>query len=104
MIFLGGIVRLLFWIILVSWGLRLLGRIFSGGIRVGTATERQASDASGSVPQVSQRKLVRDPICGVHVAEVLAIPLRENGELLYFCSSTCRDKFLANTRKMAANG
>jgi hypothetical protein len=47
------------------------------------------------------------------VAEVLAIPLREGGELLHFCSIACRDEYLlanagknndANTKKIAATG
>jgi len=58
------------------------------------------------------RRLVRDPVCGAHVAEVLAIPLREGDELLHFCSVACRDNYLlaagkskdANTKKIAANG
>jgi len=59
------------------------------------------------------RRLVRDPACGAHVAEVLAIPLREGGELLHFCSIACRDEYLhanagknndANTKKIAATG
>ena len=49
------------------------------------------------------RLLVRDPVCGVHIAEVLAIPLRENGELLHFCSLSCRDAYLNSSRKLAAN-
>jgi YHS domain-containing protein len=49
---------------------------------------------------------VRDPVCGMHVAEVLAVPLRESGELVHFCSTACRDKYLSEsgTRRMAANG
>lgn len=43
-------------------------------------------------------------MCGMHVAEVLALPLRQDGELVHFCSATCRDKYLIETRKMAANG
>jgi YHS domain-containing protein len=55
------------------------------------------------------RRLVRDPVCGAHVAEVLAIPLREGGEVLHFCSIACRDEHLRasaakNTKKIAANG
>jgi hypothetical protein len=52
------------------------------------------------------RRLVRDPVCGVHVAEVLAIPLREGGEVVHFCSKACRDKYAAsaNPQKFAANG
>jgi YHS domain-containing protein len=40
----------------------------------------------------------------MHLAEVLAIPVRENGELIYFCSAECRDKFLGAEKKAAAGG
>jgi hypothetical protein len=39
----------------------------------------------------------------VHVAEKRAIPLRENGELLHFCSLACRDAYLNSSHKLAAN-
>jgi YHS domain-containing protein len=53
---------------------------------------------------VAARRLVRDPVCGMHVAEVLAVPLRESGELVHFCSTACRDKYVNSTQRMAANG
>jgi YHS domain-containing protein len=58
------------------------------------------------VPQggLAARRLVRDPVCGTHVAEVLAIPLREGGELVHFCSAACRDKYVNDTQRLAANG
>jgi ribosomal protein L24E len=40
----------------------------------------------------------------MHIAEVLALPLRQDGELLHFCSTACRDKYVSETRKIAANG
>jgi hypothetical protein len=40
----------------------------------------------------------------MHVAEVLAVPLRESGELVHFCSVACRDKYVNGTQRMAANG
>ena len=49
------------------------------------------------------RKLVRDPVCGMHIAEGLALPLRQGSEILHFCSAECRDKYLSETRKFAAN-
>jgi YHS domain-containing protein len=52
----------------------------------------------------NSRRLVHDPVCGMHLAEVLAIPLRENGELIYFCSAECRNKFLGADKKTAAAG
>jgi YHS domain-containing protein len=50
------------------------------------------------------RRLVRDPICGMHVDETLSIPFRDEGELLYFCSLACRDAYTESTKKFAANG
>jgi YHS domain-containing protein len=49
------------------------------------------------------RLLVRDPVCGVHIAEVRAIPLRENGAVLHFCSLACRDAYINSSHKLAAN-
>jgi hypothetical protein len=40
----------------------------------------------------------------MHVDETLAIPLREGGELVHFCSLACRDAYLGSTKKLAANG
>ena len=69
--------------------------------------------AGGTEAAGMARRLVRDPVCGAHVAEVLAIPLREGGDLLHFCSIVCRDEYLlanvgknkdANTKKIAATG
>ena len=41
---------------------------------------------------------MRDPVCGMHVAEVLSIPLREGGELVHFCSPACRDEYVNVTQ------
>jgi YHS domain-containing protein len=78
------------------------------------AAPREGVDVAGNSEAVGMaRRLVRDPVCGAHVAEVLAIPLREGGDLLHFCSTACRDEYLvanagkskdANTKKIAANG
>jgi hypothetical protein len=40
----------------------------------------------------------------MHVAEGLAVPLREGTEILHFCSAACRDKYLSGTKRLAANG
>ncbi len=56
------------------------------------------------VPQETlSRKLVRDPVCGMHMAETIAIPLRNGGDLIHFCSTECRDKYLSGSQKLAAN-
>jgi YHS domain-containing protein len=103
--FLARIVRFLFWLLVVSWGLRLLRRIVGGMLRKENASGPQSTDASAGIPApATARRLVRDPVCGLHVDETLSIPFREGGELLHFCSPACRDAYAVSTRKFAANG
>ena len=105
MYFLVRIVRFLFWLLIVSWGLRLLRRIVGGMLRDQTAPAPQTADDDAGIPApVSARRLVRDPVCGMHVDETLSIPLREGGQLFHFCSPACRDAHAVSTRKFAANG
>jgi YHS domain-containing protein len=77
-----------------------------GGGRTGTPPQGQGADVSGTSEATGMaRRLVRDPVCGVHVAEVMSIPLREGGETLHFCSIACRDEYMRRTeKKIAANG
>jgi YHS domain-containing protein len=99
MTFLLRIARFLFWLLVASWATWLLQR-FLGRIL------RNAS-AAGSAPEGGRqlgRRLVRDPVCGVHVDETLSIPFRHESALLHFCSPACRDAYAESSRKFAANG
>ncbi len=105
--FLAGIVRFLFWVILLTWSMRLLGRLFTWILRgtVAAPPENHSAAESGTTNSAAgARRLVRDPVCGVHVAEVLAIPLREGAEVQHFCSVACRDQYVGSRKKIAANG
>jgi hypothetical protein len=112
--FLGRAMRFLFWLLVVSWSVALLRRLVAWMLR-GAMPAQTENDAAGSAAGpgagaddaqggLSARRLVRDPVCGTHVAEVLAIPLREGGELVHFCSAACRDKYVSGAQRMAANG
>ncbi len=112
--FLVRIFKFLFWVLIVSWSVALLRRVLAWMLR-GAMPAQTEQDAAGSSAGagvgagdaqngVAARRLVRDPICGMHVAEVLAVPLRESGELVHFCSVACRDKYVSGTQRMAANG
>ena len=113
--FISRVFRFLFWLLVVSWSVALLKRLVAWMVRGATQNsepanhrEPEISKTSGGAVGVS-RRLVRDPVCGAHVAEVLAIPLRESGELLHFCSVRCRDQYLltnsqTGVKKIAANG
>ena len=105
MTFLARVARFLFWLLVVSWSMWLLRRILASMVR-NTAAAPQNSAEDFTVPQTAAtaRRLMRDPVCGVHVDETLSIPLREGSELLHFCSIACRDAYAANTKKLAASG
>jgi YHS domain-containing protein len=97
---LARIFRFLFWLLLLSWSVWLLKR-FLGGLA------REANAASQNQPVQDapvKKRLVRDPLCGVHVAEELAIPMSIGNEMIHFCSEECRDRYLNETQKFAANG
>ena len=99
MTFIARIFRFLFWVLIVSWSLSLLRR-FLGSVVSAPPRRDEPLDVPGSAVG---RKLVRDPVCGMHVAQDLALVERGGGETVYFCSEECRDKFLGEPKKFAAN-
>ena len=104
MAFLARIVRFLFWFLVISWGAWLLRRVF-GSLLQNAAAPPQRANGSGD-PQTSNltRRLVRDPVCGMHVDETLSIPMRDGEQLLHFCSIGCRDAYVVSSKKFAASG
>lgn len=105
MTFLARIVRLLFWLLVISWSVRLLRRLFDWMLGSTQAGSQQTTMDSPAIESAAvSRQLVRDPVCGMHVDETLSIPLRAGGELVHFCSTACRDAYAGNTKKFAALG
>jgi YHS domain-containing protein len=96
--FLGRILRFLFWVLIVSWALRLLGRVIGGAKATRTAPGRPEAE-----PAVNSKRLVKDPVCGMHMAQELALPLMANGEMLHFCSEECRAKYESSMVRRAAS-
>ncbi|HUI50825.1 MAG TPA: YHS domain-containing protein [Terriglobales bacterium] len=83
----------------MSWSISLLRRLVNS-MGAGAADRTQPLD----VPtDIVARKLVRDPVCGMHLAENLALAERNSGQTFYFCSEECRNKFLGEPKKFAAN-
>ncbi len=100
MTFIVRLLRFVFWVVVVSWSVALLRRLIQRMAQGATQPQTPVDVPNDAIT----RKLVKDPVCGMHIAEVLALPLRQDGELLHFCSAACRDKFVSETRKIAANG
>jgi YHS domain-containing protein len=100
MTFIARILRFLFWALIVSWSVSLLRRLVNS-MGAGTPNSQQPIDVPSDAVS---RKLVRDPVCGMHLAEGLAIAERSSaGEPVYFCSEQCRNKFMDAPKKFAAN-
>jgi len=117
------VMRYLFWLLVLSWSMWLAKKALGwmlrralgpgkqtgsgyGDSNGGSAANAQGNRVGGAASEngLPARKLVRDPVCGVYLAEVLAIPLRAEGELLHFCSTACRDKYAVQMQRRAANG
>jgi YHS domain-containing protein len=98
--------RFLIVLLVICWGLGLLLRAVLRLVRnvLNSAAPPTRPDVSASQDTALARRLVRDPVCGVHVAEARAIPLRSGAEIVHFCSAACRDKYVASAGKLAANG
>jgi len=64
-------------------GLRLLRRIVGGMLRNDAVPGPQAADNSVGIPSAA-RRLVRDPVCGMHVDETRSIPFRTGASLSTF--------------------
>lgn len=53
----------------------------------------QSADLSGREQTAVDDVLVQDPVCKTYIAQRDSIHLRQDGEVYYFCSEQCRDRF-----------
>jgi YHS domain-containing protein len=101
MSFLARLFRFIFWVLIVSWSLSLLRRVVNA---MGTRATPERNDPLDVPNDAVARKLVRDPVCGMHLAEGLALVAQNGGRQFYFCSEECRNKFIGEAKKFVANG
>jgi YHS domain-containing protein len=97
--------RFLIWLVVLCWTVAMLRRAAGWMLRgfLNSLTRRESTPTDPR-SNVTSRRLVRDPVCGVHVAEERAIPLRTGDEVVHFCSVECRDQYAGSEQKFAANG
>ena len=69
-----------------------------------TLTRQPSVSAAQQQSALTSRRLVRDPVCGVHVTEDRAFSLEVGGEVVHFCSVACRDQYESSSQKFAAHG
>jgi len=54
-----------------------------------------AGQAAGAIDDV----MIKDPVCEVYFPQRNGIHLQADGQDLYFCSTECRDQFIASRSK-----
>ena len=98
--------RFLIWLVVLFWTVAVLRRVVVWMLRsfVHSVTGSSTKAPTYEAPAISSRRLVRDPVCGVHIAEERAISLRTGTEIVHFCSVACRDQYASREQKFAANG
>lgn len=78
------LLRLLAWVLILSWIVSLARRLFRGRSVPEGAPER--------------RRLHRDPTCGTFLPVEISHQLTQGGEVLHFCSPECRERYLRDRR------
>jgi hypothetical protein len=70
-------------------------RMFASIVTKGVGEMFQASSRSAEKPQSppAQGPLKRDPVCGTYIPADNSVRKTVNGEVLYFCSPECRDRY-----------
>ena len=69
--------------------------------------QRHAPKPSSRMPERAGGTLARDPQCGTYVPESRALVVGRGADAQYFCSSTCRDAWMAahgGARAKASHG
>jgi len=83
-------VALLVFFAVIRYVIVTVGRFFTKTMNSGT------TPADGPVEAAPIRgELKKDPVCGTFVSTGSSVKQMVNGELVHFCSVTCRDKFRA---------
>jgi YHS domain-containing protein len=98
--------RFLIWVVVLFWSIALLRRAIAWMLRAVFGTQPQQNAVGGASEREQAKlahRLVRDPVCGMHIPEDRSVALSEGQQELHFCSVECRDKYVGK-RKLAANG
>jgi YHS domain-containing protein len=61
-----------------------------------------AAPAAPPQPSVRRGTVRRDPVCGTYVDVEVSVQAQEDGEVLHFCSTRCRDAYYARQSTASA--
>ncbi len=87
--------RLLLLVILIAIIARAFWRVMDG-VLDGMRGER--TPAGTRTPASQAVQMARDPVCGTFVVPNRAVTLDDGGSTIFFCSTTCRDRYQTRRR------
>jgi len=90
-IFLEIIVPLLAFLFLRS----ILRSIFGSSNNGSSSNTPRQSSAPAQPTVIAGGELMKDPVCGTYVSTVGSVSQKVDGQVMYFCSTECRDKYRA---------
>ena len=92
--------RVIFWllglVVIISILRGVIGIIFKGIGELVSPRSRQPGGQSPSNQVPLTGELKKDPACGTYIAAATSIHETVGGETFYFCSTQCRDKYVAS--------
>ncbi|MGD0500144.1 MAG: hypothetical protein ABSC23_17105 [Bryobacteraceae bacterium] len=80
--------------LLLFLALRSIIRSFMAGYRRPRETPHARSGQQPPLP--SGGELKKDPVCGTYVSTAASVTRTVGGQVIYFCSTQCRDKYGAS--------
>jgi YHS domain-containing protein len=72
----------------------LVRSILKSIFQTGRNLSRQSTGSAEAPTVIAGGELKKDPVCGTYVSTSLAVTRTVKGEVLYFCSNECRNKFV----------
>ena len=89
-----AILYLIAFVLIIGVARSVLGIIAKGFADIfGAASSGQAGAGPRAAPLPKSEALKRDPVCGTFIAPSSAVQKNIGGQIYYFCSAECRDKF-----------
>ncbi len=84
--------KIILYLILAYIFYALIKKLFVKAPRSAGSAQSSSRKESSHTVDVETAK---DPVCGAYVSKNTALAAKDGANTLYFCSSDCRDKFIA---------
>ncbi|HUA19590.1 MAG TPA: hypothetical protein VMB25_12660 [Bryobacteraceae bacterium] len=74
----------------------VIGIVVKGFGQATRAPDQPRAGVHASNEPTRTRELKKDPVCGTYIASDTSIQETVGGQVFYFCSRQCRDKYVAS--------